>query len=77
MVLKDQRNCDFKEILGMGLLQMGPSVTLCGRGQPCASLVKGLSLPVLNQFWLLWNSASHHPEKSCIFLSVVFLGRFP
>lgn len=31
------------------LLQVGPSGTLCGRGQPHGFLMEGFSLPFLNQ----------------------------
>lgn len=62
----------------MGLWRMGPSGTLWGRGQRCALLVAGVSLPFLNQFWLLWSSAAYHLGKSYIFHSAgVFLARFP
>lgn len=56
----------------MGLLQMGPSGTLCGRGQPCALLVEGVSLPYLNWFWLLQSSAVYHLGNSYTFLLLGF-----
>lgn len=77
MVLKDLWNYGLKGILGMGLLQRGPSGTLCGRGLPCALPVEGVSSPYLNWFWLLQSSAVCHLGNSYIFLSAGFLATFP
>lgn len=60
-----------------GVMADGTFWDLCGRGQPCALLMEGLSLPFLNQFWLLWTSAANHLGVSYIFHSAGVLARFP